>query len=64
MAGDRQRAAGPLRAAKIGRTPPVWLRYAFAFFVVGFGWAARSVLSRWIGPSDLPYISFFPAVVA
>src|SRR6185436_11336780 len=39
-----------------------WVRYGFAIGAVIAGWLAREALTALVGPSELPFIFFFPAV--
>jgi PAS domain S-box-containing protein len=39
-----------------------WQRYGLAIGVVAIGWIAREELSSLVGPTELPFIFFFPAV--
>src|SRR3954470_15576926 len=45
----------------VGRSP--FVRYAFAVLVVVAGWAARDALTPLWGPTAVPFIFFYPAVV-
>src|SRR4051794_36288238 len=41
-----------------------WLRNGFAIGAVILGWLAREELTALVGPTELPFIFFFPAVAA
>jgi PAS domain S-box-containing protein len=48
----------------IGRAPrPAWLRFGVAILSVAAAWALRHVLTPVIGPTELPFMFFFPSVV-
>lgn len=42
---------------------PVWARYSVALACVALGWLARAALTPAMGPTAVPFIFFFPAVV-
>jgi CHASE3 domain sensor protein len=45
-----------------GKPSPAWVRYAVAVGCVILGWLAREALTPAVGPTALPFISFFPAI--
>jgi PAS domain S-box-containing protein len=47
----------------IFETRPAWARYAVAIGTVVLAWIGREALTPGIGPTALPFIFFFPAVV-
>src|ERR1051326_4827874 len=43
---------------------PRWVRYSVAVICVTAGWAAREALTPALGPTALPFLTFFPAIAA
>src|SRR5262245_51549129 len=43
---------------------PAWQRYGAAIAAVFLGWIAREALTRFVVPTSLPFLFFFPAVAA
>ena len=44
------------------RARPAWRRYGVAVVSIALGWVLRETLTPSIGPTALPFITFFPAV--
>ena len=41
---------------------PAWVRNVFAMACVALAWAGRTALTPYIGPTELPFIFFFPLI--
>jgi len=60
--GGSQTTGPKTRRAYARKPRPLWLRYGAAAGAVCVGWVAREALTSAVGPTALPFITFFPAV--